>query len=128
MVEALPDMPAGSIGFRIAGRVDAADYRDVLIPALRTAVEAGELRAVFVVGPDYEGFDLGALKEDLKGAVPLAFEHRSAWKRLAAVTDIEWMGKAVDTFRWLMPGEVQVYPLAELDRAKTWVAGSAGAR
>jgi hypothetical protein len=123
MIETLSEMPAGTIGFQVGGRVDAADYRDVLIPALREAVESGELRAVFVVGPEYEGFDLGALKEDLKGAVPLAFEHRGAWKRIAAVTDIEWMGKAVELFRWMMPGEVRVYPLAELEDAKAWVAG-----
>jgi hypothetical protein len=126
MVEKLSAMPAGTIGFRIGGRVDAADYRDVLIPALRDAVESGELRAVFVVGPEYEGVDLGAVKEDLKGVVPLALEHRGAWKRLALVTDVEWMAKAVEVFRWLMPGESRVYPLGELDQAKAWVAAEDG--
>jgi hypothetical protein len=124
MVEKLSEMPAGTIGFRFAGRVEAADYRDVLIPALRDAVESGELRAVFVIGPEYEGFDLGAVKEDLRGAVPLALEHRGAWKRLAAVTDVEWMAKSVEAFRWMMPGEVRVFPLSELGPAKAWVAAA----
>jgi hypothetical protein len=123
MVEALTGMPAGTIGFRFAGRVGAADYRDVLIPALGAAVASGELRALFEVGPEYEGFDLGAVKEDLKGVVPLAFEHRHAWKRLALVTGTEWIAKAVEGFRWIMPGEVRVFPLAELEQAKAWVAG-----
>ncbi len=122
MIEALADMPAGTIGFRIAGRVGAADYRDVLTPALSAAVASGSLRAVFVVAPEYEGFDIGAVKEDLKGAVPLAIEHRGAWKRIATVTDVEWIGKAVEHFRWMMPGEVRVFALAELDQAKDWVA------
>jgi SpoIIAA-like len=126
MVERLSEMPAGTIGFRFAGRLEAADYRDVLIPALREAVASGELRAVFVIGPEYEGFDLGAVKEDLKGAVPLALEHRGAWRRLAAVTDVEWVAKAVEAFRWMMPGEVKVYPLVELDQAKAWVAAEDG--
>jgi len=123
MVEALGGMPAGTIGFRFAGRVDGADYRDVLVPALRAAVESGEVRAVFVVGPEYEGFDMAAVTEDLKGLAPLAFEHRGAWKRVAAVTDVEWIAKSVELFRWMMPGEVAVFPLAELEQAKAWVAG-----
>lgn len=45
-----------------------------------------------------------------------------AWKRVAAVTDVEWLGKAVQAFRWLMPGEVRVFGHDELDAAKAWVA------
>ncbi len=124
MVERLTAMPAGTFGFRFAGRIDAADYRDVLIPALREGVESGELRALFVIGPEYEGFDLGALKEDLKGAVPLALEHRGAWKRVAILTEIEWIAKAVDAFSWAVPGEARVFALAALEPAKAWIAGS----
>jgi hypothetical protein len=122
MVEALSEMPAGTIGVRISGRVTGADYRDVLIPALRSAVESGEVRALFVVA-DYEGFDMDALKEDLKGAPPLAFEHREAWKRIAVATDVDWMAKAIELFKWLIPGEQKVFALGEIDGAKAWIAG-----
>jgi hypothetical protein len=122
MVEALTDMPVGTLGFRLGGRVDAEDYRDLLIPALRGAVESGSVRALFVIGPEYEGFDLGAVKQDLKGLAPLALEHRGAWRRLVVVTDVEWIANAVELFRWLMPGEVEVFPLDALARAKLWVA------
>jgi hypothetical protein len=122
MIRPIADMPAGTIGFELAGQLDAADYRDVLVPALSAAVEAGSVRALFVIGPEYEGFDLGALKEDVKGIVPLALEHREAWQRLAAVTDVAWVAKAVELFRWLMPGEVMVFPTSELGEAKLWLA------
>ena len=123
VIETLDAMPEGTVGFRASGELVAADYRDVLVPALTAAVESGSLRAVFVIGPEYEGFDLGAVKEDVKGLAPLALEHRDAWKRVAAVTDLEWLVKAVQAFRWLMPGEVRVFALDELDAAKSWVAG-----
>jgi SpoIIAA-like len=123
VIETLDAMPAGTVGFRATGELTAGDYRDVLVPALRAAVESGSLRAVFVIGREYEGFDLGAVKEDLKGLAPLALQHRDAWKRVAAVTDVEWLAKAVETFRWLMPGEVRVFALDELEAAKNWVAG-----
>ena len=28
-------------------------------------------------------------------------------------------------FAWMIPGEARVFPLAELEQAKTWVAGDA---
>jgi hypothetical protein len=123
MVQVLNGMPSGTIGFEAVGELTADDYRDVLVPALKAAVESGSLRAVFVIGPDYEGFDLGTVKEDVKGLAPLALEHRDAWKRVAAVTDVGWLVKAVETFRWLMPGEVRAFGLDELEAAKSWVAG-----
>jgi hypothetical protein len=123
VIETLDAMPAGTLGFRATGELTAGDYREVLVPALKAAVESGSLRAVFVIGPEYEGFDLGTVKEDFKGLAPLALEHRDAWKRVAAVTDVGWLVKAVATFRWLMPGEVRVFGLDELEAAKSWVAG-----
>src|SRR5258708_15305009 len=114
-------MPEGTIGFRIVGRVTGEDYRDVLIPGLSGGAEEGSLRALFVV-EHYDGFDMGALKEDLKGAVPLALEHRDAWKRIAVATDVDWMAKAVEFFRWLIPGEQKVFGLDGIEEAKSWVA------
>jgi hypothetical protein len=123
VIETLDGMPVGTVGFRVTGELTGDDYRDVLVPALQAVVESGSLRAVFVIGPEYEGFDLGAVKEDVKGLAPLALQHREAWKRVAAVTDVGWLVKAVETFRWLMPGEVRVFGLDELEAAKSWVAG-----
>ena len=52
MIEAIAGMPDGTIGFRVWGKVTAADYDDVLIPALRKTVdEHGEVRLVFRPGP-----------------------------------------------------------------------------
>ena len=120
VVQALGEMPAGTIGFRISGRVGGGDYRDVLVPALRAAVERGDLRALFVV-EGYDGFDMDALKEDLKAGPALAFEHRGAWKRVAVATDVEWMTKAFALFRWLIPGETKVFALDAIDGAKGWI-------
>ena len=43
--------------------------------------------------------------------------------RSAIVTDIHWMAQATRLFAWMIPGEVRVFPLAELEQAKAWVAG-----
>ncbi len=41
MVEVVPDMPEGTLGFRAAGPLTAEDYREVLVPALKAAVDSG---------------------------------------------------------------------------------------
>jgi hypothetical protein len=123
MIERLDDMLPGTIGFRATGHVTRDDYRDVLEPALRQAAEAGEVRLVYAVGPDYQEMESGALWEDAKTGAALGMGHHSAWKRTAIVTDIDWMRRAIHMFTWMTPGEVRVFGLDELDEAKTWAAG-----
>jgi hypothetical protein len=122
MVEKIADMPTGSIGFRASGKLTPEDYRDVLVPTLREAVEAGEVRMLFVLS-DFEELEPRAWWEDVKTGVELGFLKHAAWKRSAVVSDAEWVKKAMRMFAWMTPGEVKVYDLDEEDEARAWVAG-----
>ena len=123
MIEPLEGMPAGTIGFRATGRVTRDEYRDILLPAMRAAAEAGDVRMVFAVGPGFERFELGALAQDTRAGITLGVGHPHAWKRTALVTDVDWIANALHMFAWLTPGEVRLYELDRLEDAKTWVAG-----
>jgi len=118
MLNEIADLPSGVIGFEVAGRLQTEDYRDVLLPALQKAVADGEVRIVIVI-PSFEGMSGGALWQDLKMGVG----HWGAWKRIALVTDVEWMVHAADWFGWMTPGEVRHFPLAERAAAIAWAAG-----
>lgn len=122
MIETLDPMPEGTIGFRATGHVTADEYRDVLLPPMRAAAEAGDVRMVFAVGPGFEKFEAGALAQDTRAGITLGIAHRHAWKRTAVVTDVEWIVKAIHMFDWLTPGEVRVFDLEQLEDAKSWVA------
>ncbi len=117
-------MPAGTIGFRATGRVSRDEYREHLLPAMRAAAQAGDVRMVFAIGPDFEKFEIGALAEDGKAGVTLGIGHPHAWTRTAVVTDVDWIARALHVFAWLTPGEVKLYDLDELEDAKAWVAGA----
>jgi SpoIIAA-like len=123
MIEPLEGMPGGAIGFRATGRVTRDEYRDILLPPMRAAAEAGDVRMVFAVGPGFERFELGALAQDTKAGITLGAGHPHAWKRTALVTDVDWIANALHMFAWLTPGEVRLYELDGLEDAKTWVAG-----
>ena len=122
MIEPLADMPTGTVGFRAAGEIEREDYDEVLVPALRRAVEAGGgLRTLYVI-EDLDEIEPGALWADAKLGFDLGVRHHEAWVRSAIVTDIDWMARATKLFAWMMPGEARVFALDEIDAAKTWVA------
>jgi hypothetical protein len=118
MLKEMTDLPAGVIGFEVDGELHAEDYRDVLLPALERAAKAGDVRFV-IVFPEWKGMSAGAVWQDLKVGV----EHLRAWKRIALVTDVEWMTHLTSLFGWMTPGEVKVFGLAERGDAVSWAAG-----
>src|SRR5262249_39228474 len=123
MIKELNGLPTGGIGFEASGKLSAEDYRDVLLPALERAAAAGDVRFVVVI-PEFHGMSGGALWQDLKVGV----EHLRAWKRIALVTDIEWMSHMTALFGWMTPGEVRHFPLAQRDEAIAWAAAWPAAR
>ena len=117
MISALTDLPEGVIGFEASGKIAAEDYRDVVVPALEQAAKAGEVRFIIVMR-DFDGISGGAIWQDLK----MGIEHLRSWKRIALVTDIEWMSHLTDLFGWMTPGETKTFPLNQQDEAIQWVA------
>lgn len=66
----------------------------------------------------WDGYSSGAAWQDLK----LGVEHPRRWKRIALVTDVEWMSHLTDVFGWMTPGELKRFPLAEREAAIAWAA------
>lgn len=119
MIEQLDDMPAGVLGFRAEGDVEAEDYRDVLRPAIDAAIaEHGKVRLLYALGPGFDEYEGGAVLEDAK----LGAAHPFSFERCALVTDARWAGPAMRAFSALWPGTFRAFPLAELEAAKSWLA------
>jgi hypothetical protein len=117
MIKVLNDMPAGVIGFEVSGKIEAEDYRDVVVPAVEHAAESGDVRFL-IVFPDFEGMSGGAMWQDLR----LGVQHLRAWKRIALVTDVDWMSHLTALFGWMTPGETKVFSLDQRDEAMNWVS------
>ena len=86
MIEQITEMPVGAVGLRASGKLSKEDYRGVLEPVLREAVESGELRLVFVL-TDFHGLEPGAWIEDVKTGLRVWVRDHAAWKRFALVTE-----------------------------------------
>ena len=124
VIERLADMPPGTIGFRVTGKVKRDDYDDVLAPELEQAIASGRgLRALYLI-EDFDEIKPAALWTDAKLGFDLGLRHHKAWVRSAIVTDVHWMIRATELFAWMIPGEARVFAVSDLEQAKTWVAGT----
>jgi hypothetical protein len=121
MIELLTDMPEGVTGIRVSGQIRGDDLRE-LKPLMEEMLNTGEIRIVEVIASDYEGFGSGGLAEDLKLGFGALFRHHSAFRRVAVVSDKEWVAHILHALAWLVPGELAIFSLDELDRAKEWAA------
>jgi hypothetical protein len=121
MIEVLSDMPQGVTGIRVSGRVSGDDLR-TFKPIMADMMNAAEIRIVEVIASDYEGFGPGGLVEDLKMGLGALVQHHAAFKRIAVVSDKEWVAHALHALAWMVPGEIASFGLDELDRAKEWAA------
>jgi hypothetical protein len=122
MIDVLPDMPEGVTGIRVSGRLRGDDLRKFK-PVMEKLMNAGEIRIVEVIASDYDGFGPGGLVEDLKVGFGALFQHHSAFKRIAVVTDKQWVAHTLHALAWMVPGELALFGLDELERAKEWAAG-----
>ncbi len=118
MIEIIPGLPGGVLGFRAGGQVTAADYERVLIPAVEAAFELHpKLRLLYQIGNDFTGFDVGAMWDDAR----VGLRHLSGWERVAVVTDVVWIRASMALFALAMPGKVRMFDTRDFDAATAWI-------
>ncbi len=118
MIEVLQGFPEGVVAVIAKGRVTRRDYEDTLIPAIQVAFgRRNKVRVYYELGQDFAGMDAGAVWEDLR----VGLGHFSGWERIAVVTDVDWIRLAVNAFRFLLSGEVRIFPTAEASEARRWI-------
>jgi hypothetical protein len=119
VIQPLPDLPDGVIGFEADGKIRADDYKQVLVPAVEQQLAAGNDIRIVLVLDDFDGFTADAAWQDLK----LGVEHLSRWKRIALVTDVDWAKHLTHLFGWMTPGDLAHFALADRAAAIAWAAG-----
>jgi hypothetical protein len=123
MLNQMRDMPAGTIGFEAIGNVEDDDFEDVVEPALRNEIAHGnKIRLLYLLGPALREYEGDAVIEDMK----FAARHPSAFERVGVVSDEDWLRPALRMLSVLVPGQLRGFPVADLQAAKSWVAGGPG--
>jgi hypothetical protein len=118
MIEVLEGFPANVAAFACHGHVTRKDYDSVLVPVVEAALERHDkLRLYYETASDFDGIDPGAVLEDTM----VGISHALRWEKMAVVTDIGWIRHSILLFRFLLPGELRVFPSAEAAEAKEWI-------
>jgi hypothetical protein len=119
VIRVLENLPENVLGVEAVGKVTDEDYEQVLTPAVQEHRAAhGEVRFVYVLGEEFDGWTLGALWDDAK----LGMKDVKSWEKIAVVTDKDWLQHAVKGFGWMVPGDVRVFGVQDLDAAVEWAA------
>jgi len=123
----MKDMPEGVMGFLFTGEISREDYDDVLMPPIRKLIEGGgKVRAICQLGPDFDGYDKGAVWEDVKMGAEWGIGKHNSWECIAVLTDMKKLKRLASLFGWMSPGELKMFDLGQLEEAKSWAAGFEG--
>ncbi len=123
MIEAIEDLPVGTLGFRFTGKVTGKDYDTVLTPAIESALETFDrIKFLAQIGPGFEGYGLDAAWDDTQ----LGLRHWRGFERVAVVTDAQPVRMLVKGISFVSPCPVSLFPLADLEEAKRWLSESLG--
>jgi len=122
VIERLEDLPNDVIGFRASGTIGSDEYRAMIAPIYAALDEDKKLNIYFELAGDFHGLDLGALWQDLKAAGSIGLMDRSSWRRMALVTDKDWVRHGAAVAGWLAPGELRLFDPEDTGLAKAWVA------
>lgn len=121
-ISTIPNLPAGTLGFRATGVVSADDYRSVVDPALsEAAAQHSKVNLVYVLGDDFDRYSLGAMWQDML----LEGMPHDTWGRVALVTDHSGLAEVTHLLAFLFPGELKIYAASNESDAVAWV-GEAG--
>lgn len=120
MIEILTDLPDDVLGFNASGTVTGRDYETILIPAVEEKLKKHkQISLLYHLGKDFEGFEAEAMWDDMK----VGLHHITAWKRIAVITDVDWIRTATKVMGFVMPATVRVFTTEQADDARTWVSG-----
>jgi hypothetical protein len=118
MLERLSDMPPGIDGFQAKGRVSRSDYELCFEPLWEEARRADRrVKLLYRFGPEFEGFTAGGALEDAKVGLRFA----PLLEGCAVVTDRPWIREAMETFAFMLPCPVRVFPDIERQQAAAWL-------
>ena len=107
------------VALKAVGEIAKVDYEEVLIPLCEAAIKSHEkIRLLYWCGPDFKGFDAGAMLEDTW----FGTRHLGDFERIAFVSDHAWLRNSVALFASLMPAEIKVFKDASIDEAKAWIS------
>jgi len=118
MIQILADFPDDVLGISAVGKVTAADFRTVVLPALSDKRSRHQrVGFYYELGPKFRGMTIGAAWEDAK----IDIANWRAWRHIALVSDVPWIVNYMRKIVQLFHHRVRFFNTDEADVAREWV-------
>ncbi len=118
MLYVLPETTGDIIVLQANETLTAEDYTQTFLPLFEHVKNTHpEVRLLITFAPDFEGFEAGALWEDIK----FGAKHANDFHRVAIVGDAKWTDWMRKVANLLMQGEVRHYKMTQLLEALRWI-------
>ena len=119
MIKIVDGLPKNVVGISVKGRMTKKDCDDVLMPAMRKSLKRHDkIRLYYELNSRFPG----AAWDDLN----VGIEHIPPCERVAIVTDVGWIRYTVKALRFLIPGDIQVFPTVQASEGRAWITAAAG--
>ena len=114
----LEGYPDNVLAIRAEGTITRKDYEETLIPlALEKIGTHGKVKMLYWCGPGFEGFSAGAMWDDAR----FGLMHMTDFSKIAFVSDVKWLRKAMKLFAPLVRMPVQLFHDGDIEDAKVWI-------
>ena len=89
-----------------------------LFPAAEVALKRSKnLKLLCRLVDNFKILELGALKDDME----MCWKYLREWKKIAFVSDGEWMNHSVKAFWFLVPAKVKTFDNKNMNEAIKWL-------
>ncbi len=119
MIAIIPDMPDDVVAVTATGKITDEDYRKVLVPAIEEKLKRhNKISFLYHMGQGFAGLTAEAVWDDAR----VGMRHLTSFRKIAVVTDVDWIVKAVKLFSFVIPALVRTFGNGGLEEAKAWVS------
>jgi len=105
------------IAIEAQGEITRKDYEEVLIPRAKKALTKYNKVDCFMYITEGSSYSLSAMATD----AVFGFSHLTSWRRIAVVTNVEWMQKSFGFIMSIMPFNAKLFSEDEFADAKAWL-------
>jgi hypothetical protein len=119
MITQIENLPNNVIGLIYGQNITAHDYETVVFPVIKNATkDQKKIRIIFQLNNDFDHMSMKAMVDDAF----VGLEYFNKWERIAIVSDNKGINNIIKAMRFLLPGDVMIFPLSEFDSAKEWIS------
>jgi SpoIIAA-like len=117
MIEPITGLPAHTVGFKISGKLQDADYK-TFVPLVDAEIAKEGKVNVLAQFHDFKGWDAKALWDDIK----FSTTHCTKIKKIALVGEKPWEKWMAAVCKPFTMAKIRYFNATEIEAAKAWLA------